>query len=424
MDRTGKGDTPRLTTFSKRPQRNILNKSFCCVLTSVLAITFSSTILAGPREQAKRISDLLTGVPPSTQLIDDMAAAIGGAPAPPIANLIAAADLALLDPASKKAFYNVTVKNFATPWTNEAQTVFAPLNDYSATVIGMVLNGDDFREVLSGDYLYTGGTSVTTPNEPDNNNHFAALENQNIDLSTALTKVPQSIPAPAGVMTSRAAARAFFVDGTNRAMLRFTLLNHLCYDLEQLKDSTRPADRVRQDVSRSPGGDSRLFLNNCLACHAGMDPLAQAFAHYQWQYTEDNVDAGQLVYNPASVQPKYLINSTNFKGGYVTETEDWTNYWRRGGNVWLGWANNGSPQVVSGTGAQSLGVELASSDAFARCQVKKVFKAVCMRNPQNAPGRNDATAFDSMVANFTNDSYRMKGVFTEAAAYCSGPSTP
>ena len=37
-----------------------------------------------------------------------------------------------------RAFYDVTLKNFATPWTNRDQTVFAPLNDYVATVIGMV----------------------------------------------------------------------------------------------------------------------------------------------------------------------------------------------------------------------------------------------------------------------------------------------
>ena len=33
-----------------------------------------------------------------------------------------------------RAFYDVTLKNFAMPWTNRDQTVFAPLNDYVATV--------------------------------------------------------------------------------------------------------------------------------------------------------------------------------------------------------------------------------------------------------------------------------------------------
>ena len=62
-------------------------------------------------------------------------------------NAAAAADLAMQNP----AFYNVTLKQFITPWTNEEFNVFAPLNDSTATVIGMVRDDVDFRLVLSGD---------------------------------------------------------------------------------------------------------------------------------------------------------------------------------------------------------------------------------------------------------------------------------
>ena len=54
------------------------------------------------------------------------------------------------------AFYSVTLKNLVTPWTNRDQTVFAPLNDYTATVIGMVRDDVPFDQVLSGDILYVG----------------------------------------------------------------------------------------------------------------------------------------------------------------------------------------------------------------------------------------------------------------------------
>jgi hypothetical protein len=91
--------------------------------------------------------------------------------------------------------------------------------------------------------------------------------------------------ATAGVITTRAAARAFFSAGTNRAMFRFTLINHMCNDLEQVADVSLPPDRIRQDVSRSPGGDSRVFLNNCVGCHTGMDPMTQAFAYYNYEST-------------------------------------------------------------------------------------------------------------------------------------------
>ena len=104
--------------------------------------------------------------------------------------------------------------------------------------------------------------------------------------------------------------------------------------MEQVHDTSRPPDRIRQDVTRSPGGDSSLFLNNCIGCHSGMDPMAQAFAYYDFDETQ-----GRLVYTQGQVQPKYLINSDNFKPGYITSDDHWENRWRLPGkNTLLGWA--------------------------------------------------------------------------------------
>ena len=41
----------------------------------------------------------------------------------------------------------------------------------------------------------------------------------------------------------------------------------------------------------------------------------------------------------------------------------------------------------TGTGAKSLGQEWAHSDGFAQCQVEKVFRTVCLRDPGNAADR-------------------------------------
>jgi hypothetical protein len=330
------------------------------------------------------------------------------------------------------SFYNVTLKNFVAPWTNEAQSVFVPLNDYTATVIGMIRDSLDFRGVLSSDILYVGGT--TTPAYSNSSNaHYVAMEDNGADLKTELVQRTQSavtgLPssATAGVMTTRAASRAYFIDGTNRAMLRFTFMNHMCYDMEPLKDNTRPSDRIRQDVSRSPGGDSRIFLNSCVACHSGMDPLAQAFAYYEWSYPANNEDAGQLVYDNTQrpvdsndpslgntrAQPKYLINATTFPDGYITRDDSWTNYWRNGPNSILGWSTS---LTGSGQGAKSLGVELANSQAFTSCQVRKVFKAVCLRNPMDSA--SDRTKVNQIVSNIGTGAVDMKQIFAETAAYC------
>ncbi len=389
----------------------------------LLALNLS--VEAGPREQAKRIHDRIAGVPPSAPILNSMEADIVSG------DVIAAANTAMQNP----AFYNVTLKNMVTPWTNEEQTVFASLNDYTATVIGMVRDDFDFRLILSDDILYVGDDALGLPAYSNSNNsHYESLEQNGVDLLTGLVRRTQSaftgLPAEAtaGIMTTRAAAKAFFVDGTNRAMFRFTVLNHFCNDLEQMKDVTRPADRIRQDVSRSPGGDSRIFLNACVGCHAGMDPMAQAFAYYEYEYDSENdsdAESGSLVYNDVGmidpdtgtrVKKKYHINASNFKYGYQTPDDRWDNYWRAGPNALLGWDTQELGLPSGGNGAKSLGVELANSEAFAVCQVKKVFKTVCLRQPINT----DMTTFDTIVGSFKSSNYNLKQVFAETADYCKG----
>ncbi|HEY0682510.1 MAG TPA: hypothetical protein VGD45_09275 [Steroidobacter sp.] len=369
--------------------------------------------LADPvqRAQARRMYDRLTGTPPSTGLLNELEAQLGSN-----GNNLEATAMFIMDPSStrSKDFYSVTLKNFASPWTNRDQTIFAPLNDYTATVIGMVRDDEDFREILWQDVLYVGSGSGVPAYSPTSNAHYEALESNNADLRQVLSPTTQSslngLPpeATAGVITSRAASEAFFIDGTNRAMFRFTLLNHLCRDLEQIHDTTRPTDRIRQDVTRSPGGDSSVFNNNCVGCHSVMDSMAQAFAYYDFDET-----AGRLVYTPGQVQPKYLINSDNFKPGFVTPDDAWENRMRLPGqNTFLGWDGT---LTGSGNGAKSMGRELANSTAFAQCQVEKVFRTVCFRSP----AATDQTLVDSATLQFKSNG-DLKRVFARTAAHCAG----
>ncbi len=379
------------------------------VLAVLLSAMFVLPANAGYREQAKQMHDRLAGVPPTNIVLQQMEDAIN--PALP-GNANTAADIAM----QNENFYNVTLKNFAAPWTNRDRSIFVPLNDYIATVIGMIRDDLPFNALLTDDITYIGRAGVV-PAAPsaNNNDHYEQLEANHINLRDELQFVQQSsingIPstATAGVITSRAASEAFFIAGTNRAMFRFTLLNHLCNDMEQLHDPRVTPDRVRQDVSRSPGGDSRLFLNSCIGCHTGMDPMTQAFAYYNYDEA-----SGALEYTPGNVQPKYFNNDLNFPQGFRTPDDSWDNYWRKGQNSYLGF------DVLltgSGQGAKSLGQELANSQAFAACQVKKVFRTVCLRSPEDAP---DRIKVDEIVSTFRGTGYRMKQVFADTAVYCMG----
>ncbi len=427
------------------------NKTRISLLLTLFALLTGQVGWAGSAERAmaKRIHDRLTGIIATNSAIDDMETLLLGDPAcnPDPTNIgcgKSAAEYAIdrLQNPSAYAFYNVTLKNFAAPWTNEEQTVFTPLNDYSATVIGLIRDGADFRRMLYDDVLYVGNASGLPAYDNSNNNHYEALETLDpaTDGNFANTSILQSTTqsaetglrssATAGVITSRAAAMAFFSDGTNRAMFRFTLLNHLCIDMESIKDPSRNPDRVRRDTSRSPGGDSRVFMNTCLGCHAGMDGMTGAFASYDWSFTSD-VSDGSLLYTQGSVTAKYNRNSNNFKYGYLTTDDSWVNYWRNGPNSKLGnrpgdntpgWGyagevldGNGN---ATGNGAKSLGMELANSKAFAQCQVDKAFKAICLRDANVFTA--DRNARDGFVSNFTGGGYNMRNVFTDVAAYCKG----
>jgi hypothetical protein len=332
-----------------------------------------------------------------------------------------AAAIAMQNP----VFYNSTLKTWVTPWTNVDQTVFAPLNDYTATVIGIIRDDRPFTEVLTSNTIYIGrggnvdngqGVVPAAYSQTDNQ-HYEQLESMGVDLANRVDFVSSSqdtLPGSmldasesAGVITTRAAGEAFFSAGTNRRMWRYLAMNHLCVDMEQLSDTSRPVDRIRQDVSRSPGGDSQIFLNTCSGCHSGMDPMSGAFAYFEWDDAQERV-----LHTRGDVQLKHLINGSSFPFGYVTVDNRWDNYWREGQNAIFGWSDT---LPGGGYGVKSLGEEVANSRGFARCQVQKVFRQVCFREPADEIERNRV---ESIATDFEDFGYSMKTVFGKVAAYC------
>src|SRR5271170_5035385 len=232
--------------------------------TVLLLMQLAAIAHAGPNEQAKRIYERLVGEEPPAATLTQMAALISAA----CGGAASAAAIATQQP----DFYNVVVKNMVTPWSNRDQTVFAPLNDYTATVIGMVRDDVAFNTALSADLLYTVNSPGLPAPSNSSNAHYATAETNGVDLSSALKQTTQSgtygtpTAATAGLITTYGAEAAFFINGTNRAMFRFTMINHLCDDVPTLTDTTRPTDRIRQDVARSPVGNSQTFLDTCVGC--------------------------------------------------------------------------------------------------------------------------------------------------------------
>src|SRR6202046_756794 len=183
-----------------------------------LALVGANALAANPSaDQATRIYNRIAGVPPTAAQLAQMTSA---------SDAVSAALVATQDP----AFYNNTIRNMAAPWTNRDQSVFVPLNDYTATVVGMVRDDVPFNTLLSADLVYIGDSASGVPAySAGNNAMYDALDANNVDLSVHLVATTQSavsgIPAAATarVMTTRGAASAFFIHGTHPAMFRFTM---------------------------------------------------------------------------------------------------------------------------------------------------------------------------------------------------------
>lgn len=380
------------------------------VVIALVAALSAATVAAGPREQAKRLHDRLVGVPPMTAVLDAMTTKIEAGDA------VGAAYDAMDNP----AFYNTTVRQLAAPWTNRERSVYVDLNDTIATVIGLVRDDIPFDQVLHEDIVYVGTTDATTiAYSQTDNDHYLDLDLNRVDLSSAANLMQQQQSAlpntaintgqTAGIMTTRGFAEAFMVAGTNRAPVRFAALNLLCLDQEDLRDLTAHPDRIRQDVTRSPGGDSSIFLTDCLTCHTGLDGLAGGLAYYDF-----DEDAQQMVYTDGAVQPKYLNDAGVFPFGFETTDDSWVNYWRTGPNEFVGW---NAPGGGVGSGAKSLGMELGQTRQFAECQVRNVFEQVCYRAP-NGPA--DEQAVEDIATLFEANNRSMKRVYAETGVYCMG----
>ena len=117
-----------MRSINSRSSRNGCHWNRLMASTAMLFCVFiSSSLMADSRDQAKRIHDRLTGISPSNSVLQTMSDLIDD-------DSVRGPFNAAQEAMNNSAFYNATLKNFAAPWTNEDQTLFVPLNDYSGPV--------------------------------------------------------------------------------------------------------------------------------------------------------------------------------------------------------------------------------------------------------------------------------------------------
>lgn len=373
--------------------------------------------MAKARAQVVYVYKRLTGLPPSGPDLEAMAAQIKSAPDKEKALREIVAEAAV----KNDGFYSNTVLNFAQIEATEERELTdaaaVSMNDLIATIVGYVRDGKDYRTILSGDSMYIPAGSVYSP---DNNTAYLTLltsvKNGVTKLGdpATLTETPQlpatGLSTAAGILTLRGFGSVYYDDGTNRAPFRFTLMNYICRDMEELSDVTRPDVFVRRDVDRAPGGDAGKYRTECVGCHAGMDPYSKSFAYIDFVKGQA-ADTGRIVLGTAPVL-KVNRNNDTFPAGAVVADDAWLNLWYEGTNAALGW----DPSRKSGNGLKSWGESVANTKMFPECMAKRVYKTVCLKSGTSA---TDKASIHALAEQFTTDGYNMQELFKDTAAHCA-----
>ena len=380
--------------------------AFVCLCLAGTAL-LPAAAQADARSQAKRIHDRLAGVPPTEAVLDAMASDIAGGRATDAANTAM----------EHRAFYDVTLKNFAAPWTNRDQTVFVPLNDYMATVIGMVRDDVAFDRVLSDDILYVGRSGLGVPGySPSSNDHYEALESQGVEPQGDL--VAHDAVGGQRHAGRRDRGRADHARGRRGVLRR----RHQPRDVPLHVDEPpvhghgagaghdpaagpHPPGREPQPGRRQPHVPEQLHRL----------PLR---AWTRWRRrsrtTTTTRPPDACSTRPASVQPKYFNNKDTFPAGYITPDDTGTTTGARA-----------RTRCSAGTARCRHGHRRQVARPRARAAAMPSLAARCRRCSGTSASarratRRTAPRWRRCRQSSRSNGYQLKQVFAEAAAYCMG----
>ncbi len=266
---------------------------------------------------------------------------------------------------------------------------------------GWVVRSNTGVDYLKQNFDVSGFVTIRQGNVLKRVEHMVAITSAEIiDMGSRFPPAPHAI---AGVLSSRAWAAAHLNMGTNRRAVSAAFSEFLCTEMNDMRDTSMSTEWIRRDVDRKPGGEALAFQTDCRGCHAGLDPLTQAFGKYTYEGTRvsyDNNMYGKVVSGSVAA------NASTYPAGYVPANESWVNLFTQKQNAKFGWRG-----ATSGFGLKQFGEMLANSRAFSACMAKKVFKEVCQREVSAA----EMADIEALANIFEGSNYNMKRLFEHAA---------
>lgn len=296
----------------------------------------------------------------------------------------------------EEAFLSLTIRDWATRFTNAEQSSFSLAqsggyedSDVLGFVTGLVRQNRDARDLLMGDMTYLYRSSNRSSN--------FSLEQQVAPIAFekfnpfGQADLEDDAYAGAGIFLSGDWATAFYMGGTNRRAVKATLEIFLCRPIESFMDFGISDHWVRRDVDRHPGGSYQTYRKRCVGCHAGMDALGGAFAR---------IDGGEdRVFYGDEVQPKMNQNKKVFPSGNTVKDDSWENFWIK------------SSPIKKGRGIQQFGKMVAQSSEFPGCMAKSVYEKLCAKKVDS----QSSASVEASSQAFIKSGYRLRVLFESVA---------
>ncbi len=325
-------------------------------------------------------------------------------------------------------FSNNTLKLFAAPVHEVTQSYRqTQLSESMAYIIGKIRDRKNYREILTGKDYYV--PDLTGLNCGANEEPYRCAERMSIDLSTKLvasatparpiyqstvvngvrnvypTALPNGDMDRSGIFTMDGFGFAGLEAGTNRRILQQFFNTMYCVPNDALRASAGVQDKwVGPDVSRDPEGTGlAVYKAECRTCHgATFDGLRGAFAYLDARISQENSTRNQsiIIYNPATVDPKYSRNANNYPNGYRTVGNTWELMWTEAQRAQFGWDGAGQ---LSGAGVAQLATALTHFDQLPRCMVQKVAELVCPVDPNLTTLGSNQLLSDQAKAELTTE---------------------
>lgn len=371
---------------------------FCLVLLSLNAFAQTQSGTNGAESYGRALYFRLTGQPLSRHQADfaRWEALIAQKDWPTLASRAT----------DESSFLNVTVLQWANLYYSAGKSAHLPFDDALATLVGTVKDNRDARLLLSGDYLYAPIAPIGPNPTLRDNTVYSIVEQRGLSLKNTLRLISPQWPidgyqGSAGLFTTRSFSGQNYNDGTNRRAVKAAMETFLCRPIDTWRVPNLTLVRIHRDVDRAPGGDARVFQQECRTCHATLDSFVGAFSHLDFIGTSFATTSG--------IRPKYLQHPEVYPEGYVTSDDSWINPLATtsdSSGASFGWRG-----ATSGQGIRAFGQMLSQSQEYSRCLAKRVYSTVCLKEKELTDPVIEKLASDLE----STDQYRLKDFFARTA---------